>query len=346
MNVLFCASHPAHVHLFKNVINQLQREGHKVLVASREKDLTIDLLDAYELPHQPLWKEGNSLIGHGIELLKYELRLLRLARRFDPDVVVSRLNPAASHVSSVLQCPNVVFDDDSEVAQLVGKLTNPFSDVICTPADFKVNLGSRQYRYDGFHELAYLHRDWFDPDPIVLSEFGIDVDEQYAVLRFVSWGAHHDIGQGGLSRETKRTIVSELTDHGSVYITSEDPLPDEFEQHRLPIPPEHIHQLLYHANLYVGDSQTMATEAAVLGTPSVRSNTFAGGDDMSNFVTLEEEYGLLYSTGDEDQALTLVRELASRSGIVEQWKQKRNRLLDDKIDVTQFMLEVIEEVGQ
>ncbi|MWV40040.1 DUF354 domain-containing protein [Natrialba sp. INN-245] len=346
MNVLFCASHPAHVHLFKNAIDQLRRDGHEVLVASREKDLTIDLLEAYELPHQPLWREGGSLMGHGVELVKYEVRLLRLARQFDPDVVVSRLNPAAAHVSSVLRCPNVVFDDDSEVAQLVGKLTNPFSDVICTPADFEVDLGSRQRRYDGFHELAYLHRDWFEPDPSVLSEFGIDVDEQYFVLRFVSWGAHHDVGQGGLSREMKRTIVSELAERGSVYITSEDPLPDEFEEYRLPIPPEHIHQLLYHADLYVGDSQTMATEAAVLGTPSVRSNTFAGGDDMSNFVTLEEEYDLLYSTGDEDRALELVRDLSTRTDIQEVWKQKRNKLLDDKIDVTQFMLDVIAEVGE
>jgi len=40
---------------------------------------------------------------------------------------------------------------------------------------------------------------------------------------------------------------------------------------------------LYYANVYIGDSQTMATEASVLGTPAIRSNSFAEGSDMSNF---------------------------------------------------------------
>jgi len=69
------------------------------------------------------------------------------------------------------------------------------------------------------------------------------------------------------------------------------------------LPVEAIHDLLAFADCYVGDSQTMATEAAVLGTPAVRTSAFVGDDDMSNFRELETEYGLLQSFADEDAAI-------------------------------------------
>jgi predicted glycosyltransferase len=62
------------------------------------------------------------------------------------------------------------------------------------------------------------------------------------VLRFVSWGAHHDVNQRGLSRAAKKTLVDTLSVEGEVYITSESPLPTAFDDYRLPIPPERIHQ--------------------------------------------------------------------------------------------------------
>jgi predicted glycosyltransferase len=145
--------------------------------------------------------------------------------------------------------------------------------------------------------------------------------------------------------EGKQELVDMLADRGEVYITAEDELPSGFEEHRLPVPPEKIHQLMYHANIYVGDSQTMATEAAILGTPAVRCNSFAGDGDMSNFVLLESEYGLLRSTNDETRAINTVKEYLDRSGLQEEWNQKRRRLGDDMIDVTKFILDVIEEEG-
>ncbi|ELZ11158.1 hypothetical protein C479_07613 [Halovivax asiaticus JCM 14624] len=166
------------------------------------------------------------------------------------------------------------------------------------------------------------------------------------MLRFVSWGAHHDVGHKGFSTEAKRELVSALSDYGDVYITSEDPLPDEFEDYRLPIPPTQIHDLLYYANLYAGDSQTMATEAAILGTPAVRSNSFAGEGDMSNFAELEQEYDLLYSRTEEGETLEIVGELIADSDAQDRWRQKREQLIEDKIDVTDFMLEMIYKLGE
>jgi len=86
----------------------------------------------------------------------------------------------------------------------------------------------------------------------------------------------------------------------------------------------------------------MATEASVLGTPAIRSNSFAEGSDMSNFRELEQRYDLLFSTSDEieatEQAVRWFRNPHSKS----KWNQKRRALIEDKINVTQFVIELVD----
>jgi predicted glycosyltransferase len=344
MNLLFDVTHPAHVHLFRNAMSELQASGHRILVTSREKDLTNDLLDAYGFEYRSLSAKGEHKLSLLAEWSKREINLLRVARQFDTDIVVSRLNPPAAHVASVLGCPSVIFDD-SERARLAARLTHPFADVICTPTTYTRDLGAEQRRYNGFHELAYLHPNWFTPNPDPLEAHGIDVTEQYSIVRFVSWGAHHDVGKQGFADEDKRALVSLLSDHGDVYVTSERELPGDLEEFQLPIPPQYIHDLLYYADVYVGDSQTMATESGVLGTPAVRASAFSGDDDMGNFKTLESEYELVYSTDDADRALALAERLA-RADAKADWQQKRQSLCADKIDVTAYIVETVTEVAK
>ncbi|MFC7071761.1 DUF354 domain-containing protein [Halovenus rubra] len=344
MKVLFDIGHPAHVHLFKHAINELESDGHDTHVLSRDKEITISLLDKLGIEHTPLSSKGSGNLSLAVEWLKREIRTVRIVGKYNPDITFSVASPPTVHASRIVGCPTVVFND-SEPAHLASKLTHPFADRLCTPANFDVDVGDNQERYNGYHELAYLHPNRFQPDGAVLHEHGVDPDESYFVLRFVSWGAHHDVGHQGFSQEMKRELVSFLSEHGDIYITSEGPLPEEFEQYRLPIPSHLIHDLLYHANLYVGDSQTMATEAAILGTPSIRSNSFAGEGDMSNFVELEEEYGLLYSRADETAVIDIAADLVTDPATEDRWKQKREALITEKIDVTEYMLDVTFELG-
>lgn len=338
--VLFDIGHPADAHLFKNAIRELDANGHRTFVTSREKECTTELLDASRIEHVPISTQRDGLFSLATEWVGRERRLWSIVRSFKPDVVVSYLSPAV-HVASLAGCSSVVYLD-GENQRLLERVTSPFVTRICTPANFEGTFGTKQLRYDGFHELAYLHPDRFDPDPQLLEDHGIAVDEPYYILRFVSWEAHHDVGQQGFSRAAKRELIEYLDEHGEVYISSENPLPDEFEPYRLPVPPEMMHQLLYFADLYVGDSGTMATEAAVLGTPAVRSNTHAGTTaDMSNFRELEERYDLLYSSPHEKAALAKVKELVADPTTKETWQRRRDRLLADKIDVTEQMIALI-----
>lgn len=340
MKVAVTIQHPAHVHFFKHTIRQLRSDDHRVAVFVREKALVVDLLSNYGIPYTVLSRAAKSRWRLVSEQLRYEYRLLSRIRRWKPDVVTAIGGVEASHVARVTGVPSVIFTD-SELRS--NWLMAPFADVICTPRRFGMEFGDGHLRYDGFHELAYLHPRRFQPDPDLLRSYGVEPDEPFFVLRFSDMRAHHDIGETGLSKSGKRTLVSTLEDHGVPYIATENSTDGA---RSLPVPPHHFHHLLAHADLVVSDSSTTATEAAILGVPTVRTNSFAAGKDMSNFEELADEYGLVYSTPDEMDAIARCRSILSDSTSGNRWQKRRCELLKRKIDVSELVTALVTTVGR
>jgi len=101
--------------------------------------------------------------------------------------------------------------------------------------------------------------------------------------------------------------------------------------------PEKIHSFIYYATMFIGDSQTMTAESAVLGTPAFKCNSFAGEMAVAN--EIEHKYGLSFSYKPEqfDEMLKQIEELLTIPDLKENWQVKRNTMLKDKIDVTAFM---------
>jgi predicted glycosyltransferase len=128
-----------------------------------------------------------------------------------------------------------------------------------------------------------------------------------------------------------------------VYITSERPLEPQFEPYRIRISPLDIHHALYFANMYVGDSQTMTAEAAVLGTPAVRFNDFVG--ELSYLEELEHRFHLTRGirTSDPAKLLTVVQEHLATPGLKNEWEQRRQTMLAQSIDLAQFMTAMVME---
>lgn len=340
MTIVFAIQHPAHVHLFRHTIQELSKTEN-VEVVVRDKEIIVDLLEAYNIDHTVLVSNPNSMIKLPLNYIKYEYLMWKHVRKFNPSVIVGVGGVAVSHVSALTGAKSIVFIDNENRFAPSNILATPLANVICTPTTLENDYGEKQIRYDGFHELAYLHSEIFEPNKNVLKNNGVVLNQPYYVFRFVGWNAHHDIGQKGFSHDQKLKLVRSLEEVGNVYITTEEPLPDEFEEYRLPVPPQHIHHLLYYADMFIGDSQTMATEAAILGTPAIRSNSFASGDDMSNFKFLEEKYDILYSIGDPDQAIVRALELANDPNIKSRWRAKSGELMDDMINVNNFIIETI-----
>lgn len=339
LKLLFDIAHPADVHFFKNLIFNLQKNGHSILVTARNKDVSIDLLNAYLIDYIPVGRIGKSKINLIGEWIKRDYEILRIAHKFNPDVLLG-FGPCSIHSAKVLKKISIFFDD-SEVDS-TGFLSYPFANVIFTPCNFSKTLGKKQIRFDGYKELAYLHPNYFSPKSEIYDNLRLDIKDKYIVMRFVAWKACHDLNQSGLNLETKLKFVRELNKYAIVYISSESELPPELDVYKITLPPEKMHDLLHYAYMLIGDSQTMTTEAAVLGTPAVRCNSFVGINDMSNFIELEKKYNLIFNYNDPNKALEKAIELIQIEDLKNQWRIKKDDLLKDKIDVTGFMTWFIE----
>lgn len=340
--ILVDIGHPGHVHFYKHAIRRLRDEGHDVLIAARDKDVAIRLLDHYGFPYRTVSAVGSGRWGMIRELWQRERTLLQLVREFDPDVVTEIGGLSIALIGWLLRKPTVVFTDTEHV-EINRYLTYPFASVICTPACFKRDLGKRHVRYLGFQELAYLHPDYFRPDPTVLDALGVSTGESFIVLRFVAWKASHDLGQEGLSLSFKREVVKTLSRYGRVFVTSEAELPAEFKPHQIHVPPHRIHDVLAFAQLYLGEGATMATEAGLLGTPSIYVSSLVGA--MGNFEELESRYQLVFSYQHGEDALRHAVSLLEREQSEKEWLVRRESLLSDKVDVTAFVLQKIREFG-
>jgi hypothetical protein len=176
-----------------------------------------------------------------------------------------------------------------------------------------------------------------------LIDAGVKRGEPYFILRFNAFKAHHDMGVVGLTIENKRRLINYLRTRGKVFITTERNIDDEFKQYQLKVSPEKAHSLMYYATMLIGDSQTMTSEAAVLGTPAIRCNTFVG-----RIHYLEEEehkYGLTYGfRPEQSEAMFLkIEELLSMPNLKQEWQMRRQRLLSEKIDYSRFLTWFIED---
>jgi hypothetical protein len=341
MKYLFVINTPAQYHFWKNIMLSLMKKNHQINILARDYGSTCQLLDNDNLKYNIYIKPDDLKLQRGFQLFPHVLNAYKLARSTNPDIIIG-FGIVESIVSGFLRKPCIVFTD-SEPVGVQNTLVKIFADAIITPTCFKINLGKKQVRINSFKELAYLHPSYFQPDPSIYDELNIKREEKYVVLRFNVFDAVHDIGRHGFSRDEQYRLVNEISKYVRVFISPEAKLLDELEKYRLPIAYNRIHHALYYANLLVTDTQTMTTEAAILGTPVIRCNSFVGPNDMGNFIELERKYDLIYSFRNTEQAIQKAIELIQRTDLKEQWAKKREKLLADKIDVTRFMVDFIED---
>lgn len=340
MRILFDLGHPAHVHLFKHVIRNLERDNHTVLICVRERENIVgDLLREYGFPYLQLESNARGLLRKAITMVKNDYKLLKIAKNFNPDVFVSHSSPYAAQVSAIMRKHSITFTD-TDTATLILALTVPFTDSIITPERFMRDLGKKQIRIKGYKELAYLHPNRYEPDHTILDLLGVSESEKYVVLRFSAFDASHDVGVSGFTLDTKRRLVEALEPYARVFILSETALPADLKHYALKIPPHKIHDVLYYASLVVGDAGTMATEAAILGTPAIVSHPLSS--KVNTLVELENDYQLIHNITEQNNVIKKAVELIQSSSIKQEWRQKGRKLLDYKIDVTSFFTWFIE----
>ncbi|MDX9694898.1 MAG: DUF354 domain-containing protein [Bacteroidales bacterium] len=344
MKILFELSHPKHYYQFRYLINHYKTDGDKILILARNKDVLLKILEEEKLPYTILGKHAKGLLYKLFIIPILVWNYNRIIKRFKPDIILSKASPYALLANPFYKGKRII-TPDSEVVSLTNRFVAPFSDLVITPSSFSLDFGSKHKRIDGFFEETYLSPSAFRPSSSILTELGIETSKPYFVLRFIGWTANHDLGQYGFNDEQKIELVNLLKIYGTVYISAEqNNIPAVLKPHLLKIPAKEMHQVLHFASLYIGDSQTMATEASLLGTPSIRYNSFVGPNDMSNFLILQK-YGMLYNFNDYSLLIKELKEKLTESNLKNVMLHRREQYFKQKEDINLQIIHLIEGVS-
>ena len=120
--ILIYMGHPAHFHLFRNMINILKEKGHEVLILIKKKDVLEDLVKTTGWQYINILPKGrnNSKFAIAFALLKRDLEFFRICRKFKPQVMLGT-SAEITHVGRLLGITSVVVnEDDAGVVPLRG----------------------------------------------------------------------------------------------------------------------------------------------------------------------------------------------------------------------------------
>lgn len=334
---LFYLGHPAHYHNISVVIKQLSEKGYKIVLVARGKDVLFELLEG--LPYKIIYlkpKKGAGKLSLISTVLKREFVLFRLVKKYKPKMLIGT-DIVIAHIGNLLKIPSVILnEDDAKEVPFLAKYGFKYATAVFSPNCCDISpYEHKKVGYEGYHELAYLHPKYFTPDKSKVQEL-LNGNEKYFILRFAELTAHHDEGKKGINLEVAKRLIEILKPFGRVFITSERKLETELEQYRIQVKPSHIHHAIYYADLYIGDSQTMAAEAAVLGTPSIRYNDFVG--KLGYLEELEHKYKLTFGIPTEkpEMLYAKVEELLRNESLKELFQERKREMLDSCVDVAEL----------
>ena len=341
MRVLVDLTHPAQVHFFKHAVRRFEAAGDRVLVTSRDKDVELALLGSLGIDGRCLSRARRGLGGLAVELVERNLRMLAVARRFRPDVLVARMGISIGLPGLLLRVPRVIFED-TEHARLQAALSLPFATQIVTGTGYTRDQGARQVRFRGYPVLAYLAPDRFHPDPEALRRHGLAPDRPFVVVRTVAWQAAHDVGVDRSSSDDLRRAIDRLGRHGRVVVSTEGELPPDLAPLANPVPVADVHHLLAFARLFLGESGTMAAESAVLGTPAVYCNPLRTG----YLESLARDHGLVRLCDRLADGIGVAEELLARPDLPREWAARRRAMLEASEDVVEAMVRVVRDAAR
>ena len=345
MKLMFYLGHPAHFHLFKNVIGHYSRGNGQVYIYSKKKDILDSLLSESGVDYENILPEGrkNGLLSIGKGLFKRDALLYKYAKSIKPDLIIGTSSEIA-HISRFTGIPSLVFnDDDISVVPYFSFIGCPFARVIICPESCKMGIWKyKTIHYSGYQKLAYLHPDVFKPNSENVKNI-VTNNRPYCIIRLVELKAHHDSGIKGLSDMLVKSIINQLSDKYDVYISSERELPDSFKDYQLNLDPLNIHDAIAYSSLFIGDSQSMVHEAAVLGVPNIRFNDFSSR--IGVLEELEHKYGLTYGikTSEPEKLLGKIEYFINNNDLQNEWHKKRDRMLSDVINLNKMMMWIIDE---
>jgi uncharacterized protein len=331
IHVLFDINHPAHFHLFKNLIHHFNTTGISYMITSRDKEMVNELLRHEGFPFVCVTEPAKTIPGMFWEMLKKNLAIYKMHKKQKFTHAIGT-SPSAAQISLITDIQSYNFcEDDDAVIPLQALATYPFTTKIIIPDCLKYTMWvKKRINVPSFHELAYLHPENFKPSSTIIKSYGLR-PQKYIVIRLSALKAHHDIGIEGITSK----LLYQIKGICSAYSVVES---HELRKH-YSVQPWDMHHILAGAKMIISDSQTMSAEAMVMGVPSVRVNSFVGCHSI--FDELEKNFCLGYGflPSEDHKIIATIKSLLYNKNTVSEWKTKRALMLKRKINMHQWMVE-------
>lgn len=313
------------------------------MITARDKDRSVELLrlEGFEPEVLSIHKPGLAHLGG--ELLLRTARFMRVAAPFEPDVLVGVMGPTVALAGRLRGCTSVVIYD-TEIARRTNSWVFPMASLVVTPRAYEQKSRPHHVRYPGYQSLAYLHPDRFMPDPARVRAAGLDPTQPYAVFRFVAFESSHDSREAGIDIGGRIELVREVSRSIPVVVSSERPLPEEIAKYGYSGLATDFHHVLAYAALSIGDSATVASESAVLGTHAI----YIATSDRGYLREQSERYGLvdLFHAEQFEQCRSRVLEcVGNLEEVARESADGRTRLLQENGDFAAYLVELLERVG-
>jgi len=338
MKILFYFGHPSQYLFLRNPINILKKKGIDCDLIIKSKDVLEKLLIENKEAYINILPEGRNSgrIGILTGLIKRDYRLFRFLKNRHYDFFIGT-DPSLAHIGFLKRIPVItVLEDDIHVVPELAWITFPFTSLILTPKECQTGkFEKKTIHYNGYMKLAYLHPGRFSKKAAIFKQ-------PYFLIRTSRLDAYHDVDISGFTSPVLKRIIHLLQVKGSVYISSEGTLDESLKPLELKINPIEMQQVLANSTMLISDSQSMSMEAAMLGVPSIRFSDFAGR--ISVLDELENVYGLTFGipANSPERLFDKINELLSLPDLIKEFENRRRKMLEDKIDVTAFLVWFIE----
>jgi uncharacterized protein len=344
---LFFFVHPSKYYLFRNTVNTLKAQGHIVDIIIVTKDILEDLIKKEGWEYTNIFPEGRrskskkafSIIWKtGINFFRTVYRLYKYCYGKKFDLFIT--DDCLTVIGWLKRVKCIMYIDDDINAVPENKLLYLFAYKIISPTN--TNLGkfnSKKIPVKSYKELASLHPDYFTPDINIVKSFNPELDP-YVIIRLVALTASHDRNKKGINDKQLLQLIDLLKAKYKIFISSEKALMPDFEEYQLRVRPEEIAHVLYYSEMYIGDSQTMSSEAALLGIPAIRCNDFVG-----KITVMDEKeylYGILrnFKPSEFDRLYETVKIFINTEGLKQDWKVKRDKMLKEMEDINIFLIKL------
>jgi len=263
-----------HVPFFKPIIDELRNRGYSVILTARNCFQVCGLADLFNLQYKRIGHHyGKNKFLKVYGLIYRALQLAPIILREKPDLALSHGSRSQVFIASLLNIPSIVLGDYEHAEPFLKSTWGIVPEVI---PDHNAKFSKKGiFKYPGIKEDVYVP--YFEPDPSIKDELGINGEDLIATIRPPATEAHYHNPE---SEELFKAAIDFLGNKNNIRIVllprndkqkaEIKKLWPEKSSNGTIIIPDHVVDglnLMWHSDLVISGGGTMNREAAALGVP-------------------------------------------------------------------------------